>query len=59
MIGRFISIEIDLMDTALAIEAEIERVLARWQDCLCWIVSDVDLQKQKVVVDAVVLEQDR
>ncbi len=59
MIGQFISIEIDLLDTALAVEAEIERVLAQWQACLCWIVSDVDLQRKKLVVDAVVVEQDR
>lgn len=56
MIGQFISIEVDLLDTALAIEAEIERALAEWQVCLCWFVSDVDLRRQKIVVDAVVLE---
>lgn len=59
MIGRFISIEVDLLDTAVAIETEIERALGQWQHYLCWVVSDVDLHKQKMVVDAVVLEQDR
>lgn len=58
MIGQFISIEVDLLDTALAVESEIERVLARWQTCLCWFVSEVDLHKQEMVVDAVVLDQD-
>lgn len=57
MIGRFISIEVDLLDTASAVESEIERVLARWQACLCWIVSDVDLHNQKMTIDAVVLEK--
>jgi hypothetical protein len=37
----------------------IHRVLSQWQHYLCWVVSDVDLHKQKMVVDAVVLEQDR
>lgn len=59
MIGRFISVEVDLLDTTLAVKSEIERVLAQWPSCLCWIVSDVDLHRQKLVVDAVVLEQDR
>jgi hypothetical protein len=58
MVGRFISIEVDLLDTSLAIQVEIERVLSQWQDYLCWIVSDVDLQRQKMIVDAVVLERD-
>jgi len=57
MIGRFISIEVDLLNTESAIQAEIDRALGQWQDYLCWIVSDVDPHRQKLVVDAVVLDQ--
>jgi hypothetical protein len=57
MIGRFISIEVDLLNTESAIQAEIDRALGRWQGYVCWIVSDVDPHRQKLVVDAVVLDQ--
>jgi hypothetical protein len=55
MIGQFISIEVDLLNTESAAQAEIERALMNWQDYLFWFVSDVDLQRQKLIVDAVVL----
>ncbi|MBM0745360.1 hypothetical protein JOY44_28450 (plasmid) [Phormidium sp. CLA17] len=57
MVGRFISIEVDLLDNSLAVQAEIGSIVAQWQPCLCWIVSDVDPKRKKLVVDAVVLER--
>lgn len=56
MVWQFVSFEVDILDSDLEVQAEIECILTQWAGYLCWIASDVDLSKQKLIIDAIVLE---
>jgi hypothetical protein len=47
-----ITIEVALQDSALALEAAIQAELRERGEPFCWAVTDVDCQRQRVLVDA-------
>ncbi len=54
MTTHFITAEIDLQESPLALQQEIEAELEKRGEPLRWAVTDVDEEKQKVTVEAIV-----
>lgn len=54
MTTHFITAEIDLQESPLALQQEIEAELQKRGEPLRWAVTDVDEEKQKVTVEAIV-----
>lgn len=54
MTTHFITAEIDLQESPLALQQEIETELQKRGEPLRWAVTDVDEEKQKVTVEAIV-----
>lgn len=57
MITQFITAEIDLQDSPIALQAEIETELRKHGEPLRWAVTHVDTEKQKAYIDAIVTFQ--
>jgi hypothetical protein len=59
MTTHFITAEIDLQETPAQLHKEIEAELQQHGEALRWAVTDVDVERQKATVEAVVtLESD-
>lgn len=54
MTTHFISAEMDLQETPAQLQAEIEAELAKRGEPLRWAITEVDEERQKVRVEAVV-----
>ncbi len=54
MTTHFITAEINLQESPLAVQQEIEAELQKRGEPLRWAVTDVDEEKQKVTVEAIV-----
>lgn len=54
MTTHFITAEMDLQESPLALQQEIETELQKRGEPLRWAVTDVDMEKQKVTVEAIV-----
>ncbi len=54
MTTHFITAEIDLQESPLALQQEIEAELQKRGEPLRWAVTDVNEEKQKVTVEAIV-----
>ncbi len=57
MTTHFISAEIDLQESPLALQQEIEAELQKRGKPLRWAVTDVDVEQQKVTVEAIVTRE--
>ena len=56
MTTHFITAEIDLQASPLALQREVEAELQKRGEPLRWAVTAVDLERQKVVVEAIVTQ---
>lgn len=54
MTTHFITAEINLQESPLALQEEIEAELQKRGEPLRWAVTDVDMEQQKVTVEAIV-----
>lgn len=54
MTTHFITAEIDLQETPVKLQAEIEAELAKRGEPLRWAITEVDVERQKACVEAVV-----
>lgn len=54
MTTHFITAEINLQESPLALQQEIEAELQKRGEPLRWAVTDVDMEQQKVTVEAIV-----
>jgi hypothetical protein len=55
MANQLVQIEVDLCDSPASLERAIEEELKKWGQPLRWFVLDVDKDRQKVYVEAIVL----
>lgn len=58
MTTHFITAEMDLQESPLALQQEIEAELQKRGEPLRWAVTDVDVENQKVTVEAIVIGED-
>lgn len=58
MTTHFITAEIDLQATPLELHQEIESELAKAGEPLRWAVTQIDQEKQKAIVEAIVTKED-
>jgi len=57
MTTHFISAEIDLKESPRLIQKSIETELAKQGDPLRWAITEVDIQQEKIKVEAIVLKK--
>ncbi|MGQ9870319.1 hypothetical protein [Leptodesmis sp.] len=59
MTTHFITAEIDLQESPLALQQAIEAELQKRGEPLRWAVTDVDTEQQQVTVEAIVMGEER
>ncbi|MBD3886436.1 hypothetical protein IFO70_32670 [Phormidium tenue FACHB-886] len=55
MITKLVTVEVNLRDSAVSLQQEIEIALTRWDYCSGWVVTDADAQQQIAFVTALVM----
>jgi hypothetical protein len=55
MANQLVQIEVNLYDSPASLERAIEAELKKWGQPVRWVVLDVDKDRQKVYVEAIVL----
>ncbi len=55
---QFITVEIDLQDSPIALQIAIETELQKYGDPLRWAVTEVNVEIQKACVEAIVTTHD-
>ena len=57
MTTHFITAEIDLQETPIQLQQEIEAELAKQGEPLRWAITEVDREKEQVKVEAIVTQE--